>query len=132
MDVLQRINRDHGTAVILISHNLGLVSQNCDRIIVMYAGRIVEDIAVEDLASTARHPYTRALLKAVPTMSRPRGERLEYIRGQAPDPAAVPTGCPYHPRCPIAIDRCRSDGPPLVEMPADAQVACWLATEAPP
>jgi peptide/nickel transport system permease protein len=128
MDVIARVNADHGTAIILISHNMGLISQNCDRVIVMYAGRIVEDLPAEHLSTLALHPYTRALLRSVPDMTRARSEDLEFIGGQAPDPAALPSGCSYHPRCPLAVDRCRTERPPLRDLPDGRRVACWVAT----
>ena len=129
MDLLHQINRDYHTAIILISHNLGLVSQNCERVLVMYAGRVVEDLTISQLAAGARHPYTRALLSAVPDMTRPRSEALATIPGQAPDMAALPSGCPFHPRCPLAVDRCRAERPPLRLREAGQRVACWVANE---
>src|SRR6202022_4228013 len=112
---------------ILISHNLGLVSQNCTRILVMYAGRIVEDLTAEQLASGPRHPYTIALLAAVPTTDQPRGARLESIPGQAPDIGSVGTGCPYQPRCPWAVEKCQSIRPLLLRTPGRSRVACHVA-----
>jgi peptide/nickel transport system permease protein len=128
MDVLERINQERQAAVVLISHNLGLVSQNCNRVLVMYAGRVVEDISVELLRSGARHPYTRALLGSVPSLTRPT-ERLEFIAGQSPDPANLPTGCPFHPRCLLAVDRCRVERPPLEPRAVGGAVACWVADD---
>jgi len=129
MDLLKRVNRDHGTAIILISHNLALVSQNCDRVLVMYAGRIVEELSRERLLAGARHPYTSALLASVPDMGRPQDEPLAYIPGQAPDLADLPTGCPYHPRCALAQDVCRGSRPALRARPEGGRVACWVANE---
>jgi peptide/nickel transport system permease protein len=129
MDVLHRISADHEAAVILVSHNLGLISQNCDRVLVMYAGRVVEELPAADLHTRARHPYTRALLAAVPDMIRPRDQQLAYIPGQAPDPGNLPPGCPFHARCGLATERCRSERPPL-ELQADgSSVACWVTAE---
>jgi peptide/nickel transport system permease protein len=128
MDVLERINQERQAAVVLISHNLGLVSQNCKRVLVMYAGRVVEDISVDLLRSGARHPYTRALLGSVPSLTR-RAERLEFIGGQSPDPANLPTGCPFHPRCLLAVDRCRVERPPLEPRATGGAVACWVAED---
>jgi oligopeptide/dipeptide ABC transporter ATP-binding protein len=127
MDLLARVNREHGVAVILISHNLALVRQNCTRTLVMYAGRIVEDLPSERLLTAARHPYTRSLLAAVPDLERRRGERLTTIAGQPPDLSARPSGCPFHPRCPLAQDVCRSERPPLEASPDGTRVACWMA-----
>lgn len=129
MDVLARVNTTHGTAVILISHNLALVSQNTDRVLVMYAGRVVEDLTTEQLLAGGLHPYTRQLLASIPDMSRSREERLEYIPGQAPDPANLPTGCPYHPRCPLAFERCRTERPPLLLHEEHRRVACWAVEQ---
>ncbi len=127
MDLLARVNREHGVAVILITHNLALVRQNCTRMLVMYAGRIVEDLPSDRLLTDARHPYTRSLLAAVPDLERRRGERLATITGQPPDLAARPGGCPFHPRCPLAQDVCRSQLPPLETAPDGSRVACWMA-----
>jgi peptide/nickel transport system permease protein len=127
MDLLARVNREHGAAVVLISHNLALVRQSCTRILVMYAGRIVEDLPSERVLTDARHPYTRSLLAAVPDLRRPRGERLASIPGQPPDPAALPGGCAFHPRCPLAQDVCRSERPPLQVSRDGTRVACWMA-----
>jgi peptide/nickel transport system ATP-binding protein/peptide/nickel transport system permease protein len=125
VDVLAKLNADHGSAIILISHNLALVSQNTDRVLVMYAGRIVEDLTAEQLLKGGKHPYTRQLLASIPDTSRPREKRLEFIAGQAPDPAALPPGCPYSVRCPIAFNRCRVERPPLRTHPEMRRVACW-------
>ena len=127
MELIQRINREHHTAVMLISHNIALVSQNCSRLLVMYAGRVIEDLTSKELTSGPLHPYTRALLAAVPTMSHPRGTPLEYIPGQSPGFAEVPPGCPYHPRCPLAIEKCGVERPPLQLRPDRRSVACWVA-----
>jgi peptide/nickel transport system permease protein len=128
MDVLDRVNREHEAALILISHNLGLVSQNCQRVLLMYAGRVVEEVSAENLVRRPLHPYTRALLGSVPGLAGGR-ERLEFIPGQAPDPAALPPGCPYNPRCPLAVERCTVERPPLLRRPEGGAVACWVANE---
>jgi oligopeptide/dipeptide ABC transporter ATP-binding protein len=125
MDVLARINETHGTAIVLVSHNLGLVKQNCDRVIVMYAGRIVEELPTDRLTVDPLHPYTRALIAAVPSLTRSPDEPLAYIPGQAPDLADPPPGCPFHPRCPLAMDVCREQMPALVNRPGGRRVACW-------
>jgi oligopeptide/dipeptide ABC transporter ATP-binding protein len=127
MDLLAEINDKHHTAVVLISHNLALVSQNCDRVLVMYAGRIVEDMSAEQLVANPLHPYTRALLSAVPQIDRPRDQPLAYIPGDAPDISDPPPGCPFHPRCPLAQAVCRSERPPLVTRDQGRRVACHVA-----
>jgi peptide/nickel transport system ATP-binding protein len=93
----------------------------------MYAGKIVEDGLTGEVLTEPLHPYTRALLAAVPKMNRPRADRLESIAGQAPDFNALPSGCVYHPRCPFAIDHCRAEAPPLISRDHERRVACWVA-----
>jgi oligopeptide/dipeptide ABC transporter ATP-binding protein len=127
MDLLARVNEAHGVAVVLISHNLALVRQSCSRVLVMYAGRIVEDLPSDRLLTGALHPYTRALLAAVPDLDTQRGRSLAAIRGQPPDLRDRPGGCPFHPRCPLAEDRCREQLPPLETWPEGRRVACWRA-----
>jgi oligopeptide/dipeptide ABC transporter ATP-binding protein len=127
MDLLTRVSRDRGMAVILISHNIALVSQNCHRVAVMYGGRIVEDGPTDQVVHAPRHPYTKALVAAVPDLARPRTERLASITGVAPDPGALPAGCAFHPRCPAAIAVCSTDVPVLRSFPGDRRVACWVA-----
>jgi oligopeptide/dipeptide ABC transporter ATP-binding protein len=130
MKLLDQTNKKHGTAVILISHNIALVRQACDRVLVMYAGHIVEELAADRLVQDARHPYTRALLGSVPDMATSTSDPLAFIPGQAPNMTAVPPGCPFHPRCPLSIERCRVDLPPLVastsEKSGSERVACWV------
>jgi oligopeptide/dipeptide ABC transporter ATP-binding protein len=126
MDLLAGINAEHNTAVVLISHNLGLISQNCDRVLVMYAGRVVEEVAADRLTE-AEHPYTRALLGAVPDMAHSREQPLVSIPGQMPDARSTPVGCAYHPRCPLAVPRCAEQRPPLQLNAVGHRVACWVA-----
>lgn len=129
MDVLAEINRKHQAAIVFISHNLALVQNSCSRVIVMYAGRIVEEIPSDRLLIDPLHPYTRALLAAVPDMLRSPDEPLAYIPGSAPDMADVPAGCPFHPRCPLAVAKCSTKRPPLETRGTDRRVACWVANE---
>ncbi|MDT4892370.1 MAG: peptide/nickel transport system ATP-binding protein [Pseudonocardiales bacterium] len=131
MDLLAGINAEHGTAVILISHNLALIAQNCDRVLVMYAGRVVEEMTAEQLKTQALHPYTQALLGAVPDMSQPRAEPLVSIPGQMPDVHSVPAGCAFHTRCALAVERCSIERPPLLLQTDRHRVACWVATGEP-
>jgi oligopeptide/dipeptide ABC transporter ATP-binding protein len=126
MELLDDVNRNHHTAVILISHNLALVSQNCHRVLVMYAGRIVEDMDAEQLGTNPLHPYSQALLRALPDIGRSRAEPLENIPGEVPDIASPPSGCAFHPRCPLAVDRCSTDLPPLVRRSDGRRVACHV------
>jgi peptide/nickel transport system permease protein len=130
IELLARINREHGTAIILITHNLALVSQLCNRVLVMYAGRIVEELTTEQLAERPLHPYTVALRAAIPDLTRPITDPLATIPGQAPSPEETPGGCPYHPRCPLAVERCRTELPPLLARESGRRrVACWVANQ---
>ena len=126
MDILQSINRTHGTAMVMISHNLALIGQNCHRILITYAGRIVEELPADDL-SDAHHPYTRGLVGSVPDMSQPLNLPLTQIPGSVPDIHARPSGCAFHPRCPLAEPICGSEVPPLLGRNGRRRVACWVA-----
>jgi oligopeptide/dipeptide ABC transporter ATP-binding protein len=129
MDLLDEVNREHGTSVVLISHNLALISQTCDRVLVMYAGRVVEELDAEQLVHNPMHPYTRALLEAVPKIGQPRDEPLAYIPGEMPDITSPPPGCPFHPRCSLAREVCSIERPALLRRPDDRRVACHVANE---
>ncbi|NYD43749.1 dipeptide/oligopeptide/nickel ABC transporter permease/ATP-binding protein [Nocardioides panaciterrulae] len=127
--LLQDVRREEGAALLLISHDVSVVSDVCDRVLVMYAGRIVEDLPTADLRTRARHPYTRALVAAVPDMTTDINAPLATIPGQPVDPSRVPTGCAYAARCPLATDVCREQDPALDADPAGHRVACWHAGE---
>ena len=126
MELLHQINEAHEMAVLLISHNLGLLSQNCSKVLTMYAGSIVEDGSAREVMTRPRHPYTRDLLSATPSIESSRTSRLVSIPGQPPDFGAMPSGCAYHPRCPIAIDQCLTQVPPLEVDANGHRVACWV------
>ena len=128
IDIWSRLNRELGVALILVSHDLGVVSELCDTLAVMYAGRIVEIGPTRVLMTHANHPYTRALLESMPSAATPKGVRLKAIPGEPPVVGAFPTGCPFHPRCPYARDACRSAEPTL-EAVGETQVSCWVAQE---
>jgi oligopeptide/dipeptide ABC transporter ATP-binding protein len=108
LDLIFRVAGERGAAVLLITHNLGLVAQYCDEVNVMYAGEIVEKGAVAQVLRNPRHPYTRGLLAAVPRLDAPKNAPLCDIPGTVPPPTAWPAGCAFHPRCPHAEDSCRS------------------------
>ena len=129
LGLLDELRRERNMALVLISHDLGVVAQVADRVAVMYAGRIVEEGPSASLFSTPAHPYTVGLLRSTPDPDRPR-ERLAAIPGSVPSPNAWPPGCRFHPRCPDALERCRQDDPSLVRAPA-TRAACWLLEEAP-
>jgi peptide/nickel transport system ATP-binding protein len=122
--LLKRLCRDHDTAVMLITHDMGVIAETADRVAVMYAGRIVEVGPVADVIHRPQHPYTRGLMGSIPTIVAER-ETLEQIDGAMPRLTAIPSGCPFHPRCPYAFDRCRRDRPELMAAGA-TRSACWL------
>ena len=125
LNLLRELQREHGLALIFITHNLGIVAKMCDRVAVMYAGRLVEFGPVRQIFDAPAHPYTRALLQSIPRFGDARN-RLTAIGGQPPDLSALPLGCAFHPRCPDAIDRCRAEAPPETRL-RDGQIArCWL------
>jgi len=128
VSLLARLVEEHGVSVLLISHDLGVVGELATEVAMMYAGRIVERAPVAQLLGTPRHPYTRALLEAVPRIGRDGGGALAAIPGAMPRPGALPPGCAFHPRCPRASDRCRSERPPL-EAHGDSELACWHPLE---
>src|SRR5690242_16961215 len=111
LNLLRDLQRAHHLALIFITHNLGIVAKMCDKLAVMYAGRMVEHGPVSRIFSTPMHPYTKALLGSIPRMS-DKTQRLTAIDGQPPDLAALPPGCAFGPRCPSAFDRCRMTEPP--------------------
>jgi oligopeptide/dipeptide ABC transporter ATP-binding protein len=126
LGLLRDLQREHGLAVIFITHNLGIVARMCDRLAVMYAGRIVEAGPVRRVFASPAHPYTRALLESIPKLGDGNG-RLRAIDGQPPDPAALPPGCAFHPRCPVLVDRCRTEEAPVLAVSPDHAARCWLA-----
>ncbi|MDQ7778340.1 MAG: ABC transporter ATP-binding protein [Planctomycetota bacterium] len=115
-------------AMLFVSHDLDVVARVCDNVLVMYAGRIVEEGPSRDLLSTPLHPYTRALLECVPRLGAPclkRTDRLPSIPGAPPDPTSLPRGCAFHPRCPVASAECRDKAPELLEVKPGRRVACF-------
>jgi oligopeptide/dipeptide ABC transporter ATP-binding protein len=129
LNLLRDLQREHGLALIFITHNLGIVAKMCDQLAVMYAGRLVESGPVSRIFNAPQHPYTKALLNSIPRMGN-RDHRLTAIAGQPPDLSALPRGCAFAQRCPQAFDRCRAEAPP-VSYPAPGQTArCWLAEDA--
>lgn len=127
MDLLKRLSRDRGLSVLLVTHDMGVVAEVCDRVAVMYAGRVAEIGLVGDVTCVPAHPYTAGLMGAIPSMTIDR-ERLLQIDGSMPRLDAIPPGCAFHPRCPRAFAPCGHDRPEL--MPAGAsRAACWLHRE---
>jgi oligopeptide/dipeptide ABC transporter ATP-binding protein len=129
LELMKSLSRRLGVAMLIITHNLGVVARYADRVNVMYAGKIVERATARELYANPRHPYTLGLLRSVPRLDEPRRARLQPIPGQPPDLSRLPVGCSFAPRCAYAVDRCREQPPPLEEV-ADAHVsACWLAKD---
>jgi peptide/nickel transport system ATP-binding protein len=124
LDLFAELKRDGGLTQVLISHDLGVVAGLADRVAVMYAGRLVEVAGVEDLFARPLHPYTRGLLAAMPRVDRPGVDLLATIPGQPPDPARLPPGCAFAPRCPLAEDGCRIAPPALATVAPGHLVAC--------
>lgn len=123
--LLRQARDERGTAVLLISHDIAVVAEAASRVLVMYAGRIVEDLPTADLAVGAAHPYTRALIGAVPDMGVDRHAPLATIEGRPPAAGALPPGCAFAARCPLADDRCRSEVPELLDLAGGRRLACW-------
>lgn len=123
--LLTDLRRDTSAAILFISHDVALVGEFCERILVMYAGTIVEALPVDRLADGARHPYTRALIASVPDLGADRGRPLPAVEGAPPDPLAPAPGCPFEPRCPRRQDRCAEQAPRLEDIGIHHRVACW-------
>ena len=125
LEILARLSREFRTAVIIITHNLGVVARYADRVNVMYAGKIIEMAAAKTLYSDPRHPYTLGLLKSVPRLDQARKAKLEPIEGVPPDLMNVPQGCPFYPRCTYRTERCAEEMPPLTLVDEKHYAACW-------
>ncbi|MEU9334178.1 ABC transporter ATP-binding protein [Streptomyces sp. NPDC048290] len=128
MELLAELRRELDMGLILITHDLGVVADVADRIAVMYAGRIVEQAPVEDIYRAPAHPYTRGLLDSIPRLDQ-KGQELYAIQGLPPNLLAIPSGCAFHPRCPLARDICRTEVPPLHDVTADRTSACHFWRE---
>jgi len=124
--LLKQLNRDLGTAIMLITHNMALVASLCSRVVVMYAGRVVEEGPVQQIFKDPQHPYTWALLRSVPRVDEVRRSRLVSISGLPPDLVRMPPGCKFHPRCAFREDRCSEEEPPLGEVGPQQIARCWV------
>lgn len=124
LDLIRELNESMGTSVVFITHDLGVVSELCDTVIVMYTGHIVEQAPVKELFENPKHPYTRGLLNAIPRITKERNP-LETIEGMVPNPTERIEGCSFSPRCPYATDQCRKAEPPMTELPDGRLVRCW-------
>jgi peptide/nickel transport system ATP-binding protein len=122
--LLQRLAREHGASVMLVTHDMGVIAETCDRVAVMYAGRIVEIGPVQQVIHHPAHPYTRGLMGSIPAMDEDR-ERLAQIDGAMPRLNSIPPGCAFNPRCALVMPRCREERPDLLDAGA-TRAACWL------
>ena len=129
ISLLKRLCKDHGAAVMLVTHDMGVIAETCDRVAVMYAGRIVEIGPVHDVIHAPAHPYTAGLMGSIPAMDDDR-ERLLQIDGAMPRLTSIPPGCAFNPRCPHAFARCRIERPELLAAGL-TRAACWLHAESP-
>jgi len=127
LELLRKLKADHNLTVLLITHDFGVVAEVADRVGVMYAGQLVEEAATRELFADPKHPYTRALLRAVPDDGDDqRGKRLCALPGSAPDPVTPPSGCRFHPRCPDVFAPCAARTPASLAVPGGGRVACHL------
>jgi oligopeptide/dipeptide ABC transporter ATP-binding protein len=128
MTLMQRLKDEFKTAIVLITHDLGVIAEMASRVVVMYAGKVVEEAPVKMLYKDPRHPYTRGLLGSIPVIGRKEqtGRQLKEISGMVPSPANMPSGCRFHPRCSQARDRCRRQQPPITRLGEHRRVSCWL------
>jgi len=126
LELMRLLREETGTAIILITHDLGVIAELAHDVAVMYSGRIVEKARVDELFREPQHPYTIGLLGSIPKLHLEQ-RRLPAIEGQVPNPLALPPGCRFAPRCPFATDKCRAEEPPLAEVVAGHEAACWYA-----
>jgi peptide/nickel transport system ATP-binding protein len=124
ISLLKRLCKEHGAAVMLVTHDMGVIAETCDRVAVMYAGRLAEIGPVQAVIHKPAHPYTAGLMGAIPAMAEDR-ERLLQIDGAMPRLTAIPAGCAFNPRCPCVMDRCRVERPELLDASA-TRAACWI------
>jgi oligopeptide/dipeptide ABC transporter ATP-binding protein len=125
LELMKGLTRDNGTAMIIITHNLGVVARYADKVMVMYAGKAIEKALTIDLYRRPRHPYTQGLLASVPSLDQDITQKLKPIEGQPPDLANLPKGCAFEPRCFLADQRCRNASPVLTKVSENHEVACW-------
>lgn len=128
LNLMKELSKEYNTSIIMITHDLGVVAEMVDRVVVMYAGQIVEQNNVYELFKDPKHPYTKGLLNSTPKIHHLE-DKLESIKGNVPTPFEMPTGCKFHPRCPIALDKCVRMEPPLLHIGEESDVRCWLHEE---
>ena len=129
LELLRGLSQEFGLAMIIITHNLGVVARYADRVHVMYAGKIIESASAREIYRNPRHPYTLGLLRSVPRLDQPRRAKLDPIEGQPPDLWNLPVGCSFAPRCKFLVERCMREAPPLRELENHHRSACWVAEQ---
>jgi peptide/nickel transport system ATP-binding protein len=129
LDLLRGLNAEFGTAIVLVSHDLGVIASVCKRVVVMYAGEAVEEAATAEVLADPRHPYAWALVNAVPRLDAPVGARMTSIEGMPPDPLDMPRGCRFEPRCPFKVARCATEHPPMLEVAPGRRARCWVTAD---
>lgn len=125
LDLVRDLQQRFKMAIMFITHNLGVVAEMCQEVVVMYLGKVVEHALVRPLFHEPKHPYTQGLLNSIPSLATKK-KRLDPIKGIVPDPLDAPPGCPFHPRCPHVRELCTRETPPLTEVAENHQAACWL------
>ncbi|MEK5330110.1 MULTISPECIES: ABC transporter ATP-binding protein [unclassified Lysinibacillus] len=125
LELMKKLKEENETAILLITHDLGVVAEMCDKVVVMYAGQVVEEADVFELFASPKHPYTKGLIASVPKIGDNK-EILDSINGQVPSPQNMPNGCKFAPRCNEAMSICHQESPPTVEISATRQCSCWL------
>jgi oligopeptide/dipeptide ABC transporter ATP-binding protein len=131
MNLMQHLKEEFKTAIVLITHDLGVIAEMASRVVVMYAGKVAEEAPVKEIFKDPRHPYTQGLLGSIPVIGRKEqtGRRLREIPGIVPSPMKTPLGCRFHPRCPKVINRCSDQEPPMIRLAKHRRVSCWLEAE---
>lgn len=125
LELMKKLKEEHETAILLITHDLGVVAEMCDKVVVMYAGQVVEEADVFELFASPKHPYTKGLIASVPKIG-DKKEVLDSINGQVPSPQNMPKGCKFAPRCDHAMSICHQESPPTLKISATRQCSCWL------
>ncbi|GAI78595.1 unnamed protein product, partial [marine sediment metagenome] len=129
LDLISKLQKEFRTSVLIITHDLGVIAEMADRVIVVYAGKAIESANVRDIFRNPRHPYTRGLLESLPRLDMDREVKLEVIKGMVPDALSFPAGCRFHPRCSFVKKKCKTKEPALVDAIDGHQVRCWRHDE---
>jgi oligopeptide/dipeptide ABC transporter ATP-binding protein len=129
LGLMRKLQQEHGTALLFITHDMGVVAEMADRVAVMYAGKLIEQGTVDKVLNGPQNPYTAALLQSIPTPAMSRDSLMPAIPGAVPSLLEMPAGCRFHPRCPRSLDRCGNQEPPLFRLPEQRDSRCWLHDE---